>query len=122
MGTSVFQNNVITLTLPDTGREVLLADVLDGFLARNKTGALFVDVKQSSVYPVRIDLRDGDIHCISFGPLKGSECLELLEFYDFENAVFLDMLVFPKTHDIPVSSWIVSYLRSMGKTVRFAGH
>lgn len=123
MGKSFYQNSVMTQTLPDTGRELLLGDVIDVYRTRRKTGALFVDVKQSSIYLIRIYLRGGEIYSLSYGPLKGNECLELLEFYDFNNAVFLDGIVIPgTTRDIPETGRIISFIRSTGKTVSLAAH
>src|SRR5512134_2380807 len=99
-----YLNSATTQTLPESYRELLLGDVIDEYRSRRKTGALFVDVKQSSLYLIRIYLRGGEIYCLSYGPVKGNECLELLEFYDFKNAVFLDGVAIPvATRDIPAT-------------------
>jgi len=118
-----YLNSVATRTLPESYRELLLADALDRYRSRNKTGVLFVDVKQSSLYLIRIYLRGGEIYCLSYGPVKGNECLELLEFYDFKKAVFLDGIAIQVAkHDIPETGRIISFIRSTGKTVSVAAH
>ena len=118
-----YLNSVATRTLPGSYRDLLLADALDRYRSRNKTGVLFVDVKQSSLYLIRIYLRGGEIYCLSYGPVKGNECLELLEFYDLKKAVFLDGIAIPvAARDIPETERIIAFIRSTGKTVSMAGN
>jgi len=97
----------------------LIADVLQEFYATRKTGALFIVVKQSSEYLVRFYLEGGEILRVSYGPLKGRECLGLLDCYDFHKAVFFYGMKTPRASDgdMPMTSNVISIMRSTGKTI-----
>lgn len=100
-------------------REVLLADMLSICHEKRKTGAVYVVVKQSKEYLVRFYFRSGEIYRVSYGPLKGQECLELLDCYDFRNSTYIDGMKAPSaTRDIPETEKLISLLRSTGKTVQ----
>ena len=55
----------------------LFADVLQGYLAEKKTGALFVSVAEASENLIRFFFKDGDIYSLSYGPIKDKECLDI---------------------------------------------
>jgi hypothetical protein len=97
----------------------LIADVLQEFHTTGKTGALFIVVKQSSEYLVRFYLEGGEILRVSYGPLRGRECLSILDCYDFNKAVFFLDMKTPRASngDMPITSNVISILRSTGKTI-----
>jgi hypothetical protein len=97
----------------------LFADVLQELHEDRKTGALFVTVVQSTQYLVRFWFENGEIRRLSYGPLRGGECMELLDCYDFGNAIFYDGMKTPFGADrqIPRTPGFISDLRKTGKTI-----
>lgn len=99
-------------------RETLLGDVIDEYHVKKKTGSLYVVVKQSTEYLVRFYFKHGEVYYVSYGPLKGAECLDLLECYDFNKGIFLDGINAPSViRDLPDTVKIISLMRRSGKTV-----
>jgi hypothetical protein len=98
---------------------VLLADVVEECRTSKKTGALFV-VVNSSEYLARFYFKDGDAYRLSYGPLKGRECLELIDCFDYGKAVFFNGLRIPRApaSELPSTQEIVNILRACGKTVQ----
>jgi len=99
--------------------DTLFADVLQKLHEERKTGALFVTVDQSKDCPVRFWFEGGEIRRLSYGPLRGRECMDLLNCYDFGIAIFLDGMKTPLDADgqIPGTPGLISDLRKTGKTV-----
>ena len=99
---------------------LIFADVLHEFYSKGKTGALFATVDQNTDRMARFYFENGLIHHLSFGPLKGKECLEQLEHYDFGMAVFCTGMKPPRIshHDLPITSNIIAFFKSKGKTIR----
>jgi hypothetical protein len=99
---------------------LLFADVLQEFYSRGKTGALFAVVDQSTDHMMRFYFEDGLIRHVSFGPLKGKECFERLDGYEFGMAVFCTGMKPPRVchSDLPITSNIIAALKSMRKTIR----
>lgn len=91
------------------------ADVLERIHREKKTGLLNITVRQSSQYLVRVYFREGNISRLSYGPLSGKECLDLLDCYDFGKAVFFEGMKAP--NDLPATENIISQVRNGGKTI-----
>jgi hypothetical protein len=98
---------------------ILFADVLQKLHEERKTGALFVTVDQSKDCPVRLWFEGGEIRRLSYGPLRGKECMDLLDCYDFGIAIFMEGMQTPFDADrqIPRTSGFISDLRKTGKTL-----
>jgi hypothetical protein len=99
---------------------LLFADVLQEFYSKGKTGALFTVVEQNADHMVRFYFEHGLIRHVSFGPLKGKECLERLVRHEFGMAVFCTGMQPPRVchSDLPITSNIIADIKSMRKTVR----
>jgi hypothetical protein len=66
------------------------ADVLRELHQAKKTGQLFVLVVESSEDLIRIYLKNGEICYISYGSAIGQDALDIIEYYTFDNATFLE--------------------------------
>jgi hypothetical protein len=71
-------------------RERLFADVLQELSDAKKIGQLFVNVEQSSEDLIRIYLKKGQIYYLSYGSAIGQDAMDILEYYSFGNATFLE--------------------------------
>jgi len=69
---------------------------------------------------VRFSLEDGLIHHLSIGSLKGKECFERLDCYEFGMAVFCTFMKTPRVFrgDLPITSNIIATIKTMRKTIR----
>lgn len=76
-------------------RERLFADVLQELSDAKKSGQLFVNVLQSSEDLIRIYLRNGEIYYFSYGSAIGQDAMDIVEYYTFGNATFLEGSVAP---------------------------
>ncbi len=118
MGANGLQISTLQQRFQEDDQKTLLGDVIAEFHANRKTGTLFIVVKQSTEYLVRFYFEHGEIYCMAYGPLKGAECLDLLEYYDFNKAVFMDGIKAPSANeDIPEAVKIISLMRRTGKMV-----
>jgi hypothetical protein len=99
---------------------LLFADVLHEFYSKGKTGALFAVVDQNTDHMVRFYFENGLIHHVSFGSLKGKECLEKLDSYEFGMAAFCTGMKPPRVShsDLPITSHIIATVKNMKKTIR----
>jgi hypothetical protein len=99
---------------------LLFADVLHEFYSKGKTGALFAVVDRNTDHMVRFYFENGLIHHLSFGPLKGKECLERLGCCEFGMAIFCTGLKPPRVYhsDLPITSNIIATVKNMRKTIR----
>jgi hypothetical protein len=66
------------------------ADVLRELHETKKSGQLFVLVAQSSEDLIRIYLKNGEIYYVSYGSAIGQDALDIIEYYTFDNATFLE--------------------------------
>jgi hypothetical protein len=66
------------------------ADVLRELREARKSGQLFVLVAQSSEDLIRIYFKNGDIYYVSYGSAIGQDALDIIEYYTFDNATFLE--------------------------------
>jgi hypothetical protein len=71
-------------------RDKSLADVLRDLYQAKKTGQLFVMVMESSEDLIRIYLRNGEIYYFSYGSAIGQDAMDIVEYYRFGNATFLE--------------------------------
>ncbi len=101
------------------GLSMLLADILERCHRDKKTGLLNISVLQSSRFPLRIYVREGEVSRFTFGPLAGAECFEYLEYYDLGAVNYLGGMETPPGLDerLPTKT-IIASLREMGKSVQ----
>ena len=71
-------------------KDRLLSDVLKELYDAKKTGQLFVMVMQSSEDLIRIYLKNGEIYYFSYGSAIGQDAMDIVEYYTFGNATFLE--------------------------------
>ncbi len=95
-------------------------DVLQEFHKAGKSGQLFVKVVQSSEDLIRIYLKKGEICYVSYGSAIGQDALDVVEYYTFDNATFIE-----GSAPLPgaaASSFqtdkFISSMRKAGKSVR----
>jgi len=94
-------------------------DVLQGYYAGKKTGALYVAVAGGSENLVRVYFKEGEIYCLSYGPVKDKECLDILDCYDFGKAVFFEGMKAPAVSpDLPKTQDIISMIKKSGKQIQ----
>ncbi len=94
-------------------------DMLQEFHDARKNGQLFVKVVQSSEDLIRIYLRKGDIYYVSYGSAIGQDALDVVEYYTFDNATFVEGSAPPAG---PAASFrtdkFISLMRKANKTVK----
>jgi hypothetical protein len=97
----------------------LFADVLQKLHEKRKTGALFVAVVRGKDWPVRFWFEGGEICLLTYGPLRGAECMDLLDCYNFGKAIFYEGVKTPIGADpqIPPTPGFISNLRKKGLTI-----
>ncbi|OGW50741.1 MAG: hypothetical protein A2078_00505 [Nitrospirae bacterium GWC2_57_9] len=66
------------------------ADVLRELHEAKKSGQLFVLVLESSEDLIRIYLKNGEIYYVSYGSATGQDALDIVEYYTFDNATFVE--------------------------------
>lgn len=71
-------------------KDRLFADVLQELCAAKKSGQLFVNVTQSSEDLIRIYINKGEIYYFSYGSAIGQDAMDIIEYYTFGNATFLE--------------------------------
>ena len=97
----------------------LFADVLQEYCADKKNGALFVSVAEESENLIRFFFKEGNISHISYGPVKGKDCLELLDCYNLVKAIYFDGMNAPMaSSDLPSTHAIIAMVRQSGKQVQ----
>ena len=96
----------------------VFADVLQDFHEKKKNGALYVSVAVASENLIRFYFRDGEIYHLSYGATADRECLDILDCYDLDKAVYFDGMnsavassTLPRTRDL------ISAIRRTGKNV-----
>lgn len=99
-------------------KERLCADVLQELFDAKKTGALFVSVKAKSENLIRFYFKDGEIIYLNYGPISNRECLDMLDCYDLDKAVFLNGHKAPGTaSNLPSTVTIITVFRKNVKKV-----
>jgi hypothetical protein len=97
----------------------LLADLLDEYSFGKKTGAIYIEVAEASENLIRFYFNEGCICSVSFGPIKGKECLDILDCYNLGKAVYFAGLKTPSLPtDLPLTEDIVTLFRKSGKQVK----
>ncbi len=66
------------------------SDVLRELHADRKSGQLFVNVVESSEDLIRIYFKKGQIYYFSYGSAIGQDAMDIVEYYTFGNATFLE--------------------------------
>ena len=97
----------------------LFADVLQEYCAGKKNGALFVSVAEESENLIRFFFKDGNISHLSYGPVKGKDCLEMLDCYNLVKAIYFDGMNAPlASTELPPTNAIIAMVRKSGKQVQ----
>lgn len=98
--------------------ERLFADVLQECHDAKKTGALFVSVTAESENLIRFYFKDGEIIHLNYGPINDRECLDILDCYDLNKAVFFSSHKAPVTaSNLPKTMSIIASIKKSGKKV-----
>ncbi len=66
------------------------ADLLQELYDDRNSGQLFVNVVESSEDLIRIYLKNGEIYYLSYGSAVGQDAMDIVEYYTFGNATFLE--------------------------------
>lgn len=99
----------------------LLADLLQGYSTGKKTGALYVAVAEASENLIRFYFNEGRIYSMSYGPIKGRECLDILDYYNLAKVVYFDGLKTSSVStDLPGTEDIINMVRKNGKQVQIS--
>jgi hypothetical protein len=101
-------------------KEMLFADLLRELYNVGKTGQLFVNVVQSSEDLIRIYMKNGEIYYFSYGSAVGQDAIDIVEYYTFGNATFLEGSVAP-AGTVPSRFQMdkfIGKMRKAGKKVR----
>jgi hypothetical protein len=101
-------------------KDRLLADVLRDLHDGKKTGQLFVNVLQSSEDLIRIYIKSGEIHYFSYGSAIGQDAMDIVEYYTFANATFLEGSMAPAGTAVSRLSTLkfIDMMRKADKKVR----
>ena len=75
--------------------ERFFSDVMQDLRNAKKSGALFVGVRESSEDLIRIYFRNGEIYYLSYGSAIGQDCMDIIEYYTWQNATFFEGLAAP---------------------------
>ncbi len=102
------------------GQERFLGDLIKEFNSANKSGALYIDIVETSEDMFRIYFENGRIYHIRYGTAIGNDCLEILEYYNLYSATFFEGITAPDApaKDLPPTPAIISKLSSLQKKVK----
>ena len=96
----------------------LLADVVQEYCAGKKSGLLCVSIEKTSENLLQFYLKNGRIYNLSFGPAKDKDCLDILDCYDLDTAIYFDGLkAFYSSTELPPTEEIITEIRKSGKQV-----
>jgi hypothetical protein len=76
--------------------ERYFSDVMQDIRDAKKTGALFVGIRESSEDLIRIYFKNGEIYYLSYGSAIGQDCMDIIEYYTWQNATFFEELTAPE--------------------------
>ncbi len=76
-------------------RDRFFSDVMQEIFDAKKSGALFVNVVESSEDLIRIYFKKGEIYYLSYGSAVGQDCMDIIEYYTWHNATFFENLEAP---------------------------
>jgi hypothetical protein len=77
-------------------KEQYFAEVLEELYGAKKSGALFLNVVESSEDLIRIYFKEGEIYYITYGSAVGQDALDIVEYYTLRNATFFEGLAAPE--------------------------
>ncbi len=77
-------------------KEEYFSDVMEDLYKTRKSGALFINVVESSEDLIRIYFNDGEIYYITYGSAIGQDALDIIEYYNLKNATFFEGLKAPE--------------------------
>lgn len=103
-------------------RDRFFSDVMQELRDGKKSGALFVGVRESSEDLIRIFFKNGEIYYLSYGSAIGQDCIDIIEFYTWQNATFFDGLTAPAdtvASKFPTDKFI-AMMKTTHKKVRIA--
>ncbi len=98
----------------------MLGDVMRELSDKNKSGALYVSVVETSEDLIRIYFANGEIYHLRYGTAIGNDCLDILEFYDLYSATFFDGIKAPDAAatDLPPTRDILARIGALSKKVK----
>ena len=76
-------------------RQRFFSDVMQELRDAKNSGALFLGVKESSEDLIRIYFKNGEIYYLSYGSAIGQDCMDIIEYYIWQNATFFDGVAAP---------------------------
>lgn len=98
----------------------LFSDVLQEIRGAKQSGSLFVSVKESSEDLIRIYFKKGEISHCTYGSAVGQDCLDIIEFYTWQNATYFDGLAAPTEagNSKYQTDKFIAMMKSTNKTVK----
>ena len=75
--------------------ERYFSDILREIYDQKKSGALFVDIYESSEDLMRFYFKNGEIYYLTYGSAVGQDCLDIIEYYTLRNATYFDGVLAP---------------------------
>lgn len=76
-------------------KERYFSDVLQEIYDGKKSGALFVDIFESSEDLMRFYFKNGEIYYLTYGSAVGQDCMDIIEFYTLRNATYFEGILAP---------------------------
>jgi intein-encoded DNA endonuclease-like protein len=98
-------------------KEQYLADLTQELYDAKKSGALFINVKESSEDLVRIYFKNGEIYYVSYGSAIGQDAIDIIEYYTLGNATYFDGIAAP-TGTVPSKFSTVKFIAAMKKAYK----
>ncbi len=98
----------------------LFSDVLQEIRSAKQSGSLFVNVKESSEDLIRIYFKKGEIYHCTYGSAVGQDCLDIIEYYTWQNATYFDGLLAPpgSAESKFQTDKFISMMKNTNKTVK----
>ncbi len=89
-------------------------------MAAGKTGALYVNILETSEDILRMYFKGGQIYHLRYGPAIGNDCLDIIEYYNLYSATFFVGIKAPDKPpvDLPSTEVILARIRQMNKKVK----
>lgn len=102
------------------GKEQLFAEVIEGILTSRKSGALYVNIVETSEDIIRMYFKEGQIYHLRYGSAIGKDCLDILEYYNLYSATFFEGIKAPDKPpaDLPSTMEILAKIKQLNKKVK----
>jgi hypothetical protein len=102
------------------GKELLFAEVIEDILTARKSGALYVNIVETSEDIIRMYFQDGQIYHLRYGSAIGNDCLDILEYYNLYSATFFEGVKAPDkpSADLLSTKEILAKIKQLNKKVK----